>query len=155
IALVAVAALAGYAASVLTAPARVMRRAWRWVAAKAGVNALYVVDTEEGMYICPDLQLIVVAYDVGRDPVHLRCLVPDTYWSLALYSARAHCYYVCTDRDSPAATFDLHLGALGSETTGRHPREGEIRIGSPTRRGFCLIRMLKDRPTEVARACRA
>jgi len=102
----------------------------------------------------PDMVNMLGVYDASREPVRIRCKVPDwdTYWSISLFAWNTDNFYVLNDLAAKSKDLDLIVTAPGA-AYGKQGNE-EV-ITSPTARGVVVVRLVvknRDDAAEVARA---
>jgi len=88
----------------------------------------------------PDLVYSILLYDVSRQPIRFKALVPtDAYWSVAFYADNTDNYYVINDQQVQSNPVNILLLKKGSPVP-----EGEtsIIVNSPSNRGIMLVRYL-------------
>jgi uncharacterized membrane protein len=91
----------------------------------------------------PDLLYSLCRYDVSRRPLRVTAAVPDTYFSIAFYTANTDNFFVVNDQQIGAERVSLVLIREGMSHT---PVSGERVVSSPTDEGVVLFRtLIKDR----------
>lgn len=101
----------------------------------------------------PDLLYSVCAYDLSAGPLRVQADPKlDTYWSVALYSARSDNYFVLNDRKAAGKPVDLWLVSEGANATANPIPQGSEVVVSPSTKGFLLMRVLtRDYATDKDR----
>ena len=108
------------------------------------VNILYHAPpvTEESRRVVrpsPDLLYSYMEFDVSETALHITAPIPDTYWSLSIFSSDTENFFVINDRQLPAGQLTLILKGRGKVRT---PPEGTMVVEAPTDKGVVLFRML-------------
>ncbi len=99
-------------------------------------------------------------FDLSKGPLHLRASVDiddDNYLGISFHSAAGAIFHAMTDRASIKGKIDIIVGNsrqiddLEADDVEDSPPQ-EIRLTSPSSRGFVLIRALSKRPSDAERA---
>jgi uncharacterized membrane protein len=101
----------------------------------------------------PDMFNMFGVYDASREPVRIRCFVPDwdSYWSISLYAWNTENFYVLNDRKAKPG--ELVLIVVGPR--GKHDRKAnETVVAAPTARGVIVIRAVLNNPEDAAEVAR-
>jgi len=121
---------------------------------KAGITANTIVHapmvTEKARRVVrpsPDLIYSSIGYDVRETAIRVTAPIPDTYWSLSIFSSDTENFYVINDQQIDGKAIDLILYGKG----GKPADTGEaIAVESPSARGVVLLRMLIKDEEKVA-----
>jgi len=105
----------------------------------------------------PALAQAVCRYDLARGALRLRAdLPPDALTLMSFHARFGQIYYSMTDRSATRGKLDVlvltprQLEAVEADDEEELPQE--LRIVSPTREGFVLIRTLAALPGDMAEA---
>jgi uncharacterized membrane protein len=127
----------------------------------AGDGALTVLSREDSVRLMgPDGRWLVHAlcvYDLGDGPMTITAAVPNSYWSMAIYSAGGETFYSLNDRQAGIERVDLMLRqtsepVLDNEEELVLPNEEVFTVRAPDRRGVVVMRALAGEPAEYERA---
>jgi uncharacterized membrane protein len=101
----------------------------------------------------PDLLNMFGVYDASREPVRIRCFVPDwdSYWSISLYAWNTENFYVLNDRKAKAGELELIVVGPGGKHAGK---ANETVVAAPTARGVIVIRAVLNNPEDAAEVAR-
>lgn len=97
-------------------------------------------------YLGPDLRLAVCRYDVGDGPVAVTMALPDTGWTLGLYTKQGDNFYVLPAQEHRSDDITLTLVPPGERSFslltlgGRTPAASISQIEVPHLEGFIVIR---------------
>ena len=127
----------------------------------AGSSALTVLSREDSVRVMgPDGRWLVHAlcvYDLAEGPLTISAAVPNSYWSMAIYSAAGETFYSLNDRQAGVEKVDL----LIRQPTGQSPDEEEeltppsddtFTVRAPDPIGVVVMRALADETAEYDRA---
>ncbi len=87
----------------------------------------------------PDLLYSICAYNLSLDPVRIIAEVPDSYWSLSMFTDTTDNYFVVNDLQTDDNKIELILAGAGTRVN--NPEDLPI-IESPTFSGVILLRTL-------------
>lgn len=127
----------------------------------AGSGELTVLSREDSLRLMgPDGQWLVHAlcvYDLAEGPVMINATVPDSYWSMAIYSAGGETFYSLNDRQAGIERVDLMIRRPSDQA----PEEEEelvpqtddtFTVRAPDPVGVVVMRALADETAEYDRA---
>jgi len=127
----------------------------------AGNGELAVLSREDSVRLMgPDGRWLVHAlcvYDLAEGPVMIKATVPNSYWSLAIYSAGGETFYSLNDRQAGVEQVDLMIRqptdqASDEEEELTQPTDDTFTVRAPDPVGVVVIRALADEPAEYGRA---
>ena len=110
---------------------------------RTGTNVLALVDGDPLFAGSSDPSLLQAAclYDLGAGPVRLHAAIPDSYWSLEVYSAKGVSLYNLNDRQARAEAVDLVLRRRdGTADPEDAAAAGAIVVDSPSDHGLVVMR---------------
>ena len=90
----------------------------------------------------PNMLVSTCIFDVTEKPLRVETLVPDTFWSLAMYTRDRKAFFVLNESQTPVKNVTIDL--VGP-TSGRDYLKQDISvpiIESPNDQGIIVIRML-------------
>ncbi len=97
----------------------------------------------------PDLIYSAISYDVSKNSLRISVPIPDTYWSLSIFTPDTENFYVINDKQVQSNNIELIL----TGTAKKQPSiENAILIESPSNRGVAILRTLiqdEDRIDEL------
>jgi uncharacterized membrane protein len=101
----------------------------------------------------PDMLNMFGVYDASREPVRIRCFVPDwdSYWSISLYAWNTENFYVLNDRKAKPGELELIVVGPGGKHDGK---ANETVVAAPTARGVIVIRAVLNNPEDAAGVAR-
>lgn len=129
----------------------------------AGSGALTVLSREDSVRLMgPDGRWLVHAlcvYDLSEGPLMISAAVPDTYWSMAIYSAGGETFYSLNDRQADIDRVDLMIrqasaAALEEDQELALPDADTFSVRAPDPLGVVVMRALAGEPAEYERASR-
>lgn len=110
----------------------------------------------------PDLAYAVCPYDITGGDLQVRLEIPDTYWSVAVYSERGDNIYTLNDRQAGTSYLVLRLLRTGTAPeAGLAPdllTTGSVVVQTDSLRGIVMLRTLipssayRKRATEILEA---
>jgi uncharacterized membrane protein len=127
----------------------------------AGSGALTVLDREDSVRLMgPDGRWLVHAlcvYDLAEGPMVVSAAVPNSYWSMAIYSAGGETFYSLNDRQAGIDRVDLMIrqpsAPVPDEEQELAPSDDEtITVSAPDRVGVVVMRALAGEAAEYERA---
>jgi uncharacterized membrane protein len=97
----------------------------------------------------PDMLNMFGVYDASREPVRIRCFVPDwdSYWSISLYAWNTENFCVLNDRKVKPGELELIVVGPGGKHDGK---ANETVVAAPTARGVIVIRAVLNNPEDAA-----
>lgn len=97
----------------------------------------------------PDMLYMFGIYDASREPVRIRCFVPDwdSYWSISLYAWNTEGFYVLNDHKAKPGELELIVVRPGGKHDGK---ANETVVAAPTARGVIVIRAVLNNPEDAA-----
>jgi uncharacterized membrane protein len=104
------------------------------------------VATQPLPYIGPDTRLAICQFDVSDGAVAIRAALPDSGWTLSLYTASGDNFYVLPAQEGRAGDVTLTVVPPGKRSFslltlgGRTPPTSLSQIESPQATGFAVIR---------------
>lgn len=106
----------------------------------------------------PSLAEGVCIFDLSKGPLRVRASVDgEDFLAVSFHARTGRVFHAMTDRSAIKGKIDIVVGdaqqidALESEETDDAPTQ-EIRVASPSKDGFILIRSLAKRPSDRERA---
>ena len=127
----------------------------------AGSGELVVLSREDSVRLMgPDGRWLVHAlcvYDLDEGPVMINATVPDSYWSMAIYSAGGETFYSLNDRQAGIEQVDLMIRrptdqAPGEEEELTPQTDDTFTVRAPDAEGVVVMRALADETAEYGRA---
>jgi uncharacterized membrane protein len=97
-------------------------------------------------YLGPDVRLAICRYDLGDGPVAITVSLPDSGWTLGLYTVGGDNFYVLPAQEGRAADITLTLIPQGERSFslltlgGRTTQTSISQIEAPEATGFAVIR---------------
>jgi len=124
-----------------------------WKINHLGYGPLRYAGTDPVVRDNPDTVTSFAVYDVSKQALRVRCVVPETdnYWSLSLFAWNTDTIYVVNDQTAPAKVFDI---IVISDSNVYESLAGETTVVSPTDRGVLIVRMVvtdRDDQREIER----
>lgn len=126
----------------------------------AGNAGLTVLSREDSMRLMgPDGRWLVHAlcvYDLAEGPVTINAAVPNSYWSMAIYSAAGETFYSLNDRQAGIERVDLMIRqpsapATDDEEESAPPSQDTFTVRAPDPEGVVVMRALAPETAEYAR----
>ena len=122
----------------------------------AGSGTLTVLNREDSVRLMgPDGRWLVHAlcvYDLAEGPMVVSAAVPDSYWSMAIYSAGGETFYSLNDRQAGIDRVDLMIrrpsAPLPEEEELAPPDDETITVRAPDQVGVVVMRALAGEPAE-------
>ena len=123
----------------------------------AGSGTLTVLNREDSVRLMgPDGRWLVHAlcvYDLAEGPMVVSAAVPDSYWSMAIYSAAGETFYSLNDRQAGIDRVNLMIrqpsAPLPEEEQELAPPDDEtITVRAPDQVGVVVMRALAGEPAE-------
>jgi uncharacterized membrane protein len=130
----------------------------------AGNGELAVLSREDSVRLMgPDGHWLVHAlcvYDLAEGPVMIQATVPNSYWSMAIYSAGGETFYSLNDRQAGVEQVDLMIRQPGDQTSDDEEEEEELTsptgdtftVRAPDPVGVVVMRALADEAAAYDRA---
>lgn len=94
----------------------------------------------------PDLLYSACVYDVSEGPVRVSAAVPDSYFSISMFTMTTDNFFVINDQAIEGDRMDLIVVGEDDEYS---PGQGERVVQAPTERGLILFRMLVEDLTNI------
>lgn len=126
----------------------------------AGNGALTVLSREDSVRLMgPDGRWLVHAlclYDLADGPMTINAAVPNSYWSMAIYSAAGETFYSLNDRQAGVERVDLMIRqpsepVLNEEEELVLPNDDVFTVRAPDPLGLVVMRALAGEPAEYER----
>lgn len=127
----------------------------------AGNGELSVLSREDSVRLMgPDGRWLVHAlcvYDLAEGPVMINAAVPDSYWSMAIYSAGGETFYSLNDRQAGVEQVELMIRRPGDQASDEEeeltqPTDDTFTVRAPDPVGVVVMRALADESAEYDRA---
>jgi uncharacterized membrane protein len=127
----------------------------------AGNGALTVLSREDSVRLMgPDGRWLVHAlciYDLADGPLAISATVPNSYWSMAIYSAGGETFYSLNDRQAGIDRVDLMIrqpseSAPDEEQDLTPQDEDTFTVRAPDPVGIVVMRAMAGEPAEYERA---
>jgi uncharacterized membrane protein len=128
----------------------------------AGDGELAVLSREDSVRLMgPDGRWLVHAlcvYDLAKGPVRVEATVPNSYWSMAIYSAGGETFYSLNDRQAGVEQVDLMIRQPGDQAPDEEeeelapPTDDTFNVRAPHPVGVVVMRALADEAAEYDRA---
>jgi uncharacterized membrane protein len=127
----------------------------------AGSGALTVLSREDSVRLMgPDGRWLVHAlcvYDLAEGPMTINATVPNSYWSMAIYSAGGETFYSLNDRQAGIEQVDLMIRpptdqAPDEEEELTLPSDDTFAVRAPDPVGVVIMRALAGEMAEYDRA---
>ncbi|WP_156385819.1 DUF1254 domain-containing protein [Devosia sp. Root685] len=143
---------------ILTLPMLAEETTWSRVSALEANNRMLILPPVEAgqpnpLGLDPELVYGLCQVDLNDGPVYLRGMLPDAFWSLALFNEAGAVIYSTTNRDGIGQTVDL--GIFNADQTRLLAQqqidieEGLLVVEAPSDNLFVLVRL--SPPHEVMR----
>lgn len=129
----------------------------------AGGGALTVLSRDDSVRLMgPDGRWLVHAlcvYDLTEGPLAISATVPDSYWSMAIYSASGETFYSLNDRQADIDQVELMIRRASTPIFGEDQElvlpEGDVfTVRAPHPKGVVVMRALAGEPAEYEEASR-
>jgi len=91
----------------------------------------------------PDQLYSACVYDLSKGPVRFSGSIPDTYWSLSMFSHNSDNFFVVNDSQIEGQTYDYVLVKEGQRAPEGVPTNRVI--VSPSKTGIALVRIFIDK----------
>lgn len=92
----------------------------------------------------PDISYAFCRFDISGQPVRIVAKIPDSYWSISMYSERSDNFYVINNRQAGQAELRLLLARINpdSENAGEiiDVPENTILVSAPSTSGLIVFR---------------
>ena len=148
---------------VLIGPAFEMRAKIDELRQIAGSGGLTVLSREDSVRLMgPDGRWLVHAlcvYDLADGPVMIKATVPNSYWSMAIYSAGGETFYSLNDRQAGVDQVDLMIRQPSDQAPDEEEEEeltqstdDTFNVRAPDPVGVVVMRALADETAEYNRA---
>lgn len=120
---------------------------------------LTVLSREQGIQLLgPDGRWLVHAlciYDLSAGPVTVNAAVPDTYWSMSIYSAAGETFYSLNDRQAGLDQVRLVLRQASDQEANEEqeaavPGGETLTVRAPDRVGLIVMRALAGEAAQFA-----
>jgi uncharacterized membrane protein len=102
-----------HAAFVLAMPAFLLKRSMARISSEAGINAFFVLPTDEQHRLFPAYPPLSVtgacAFDVSKGPVDFSADMPAGFWTLTIYSSSGDVIYALNDTQAGTGRFTVNL----------------------------------------------
>jgi uncharacterized membrane protein len=127
----------------------------------AGNGALTVLSRDDSVRLMgPDGRWLVHAlciYDLADGPLTVNAVVPNSYWSMAIYSAGGDTFYSLNDRQAGIERVDITIRqpsgrAPEEEEELAPPRDDSFNVRAPDPVGVVVMRALAGEAAEYERA---
>ncbi len=144
---------------ILTLPLLAEETTWSRVSALEANNRLLVLDrVAQGepnpLHLDPELSYGLCQIDLGEGPTYLNGVLPDAFWSVAVYDRNGVVIYSTTNRDGIGQTVDMGIfNAAQTRLLAQQQidiAEGLLIVEAPTNELFVLVRL--SSPHEAMRA---
>lgn len=145
---------------ILTLPRLAEETAWSRVAALAETNQMVVLpDIAPGaanpLHLDPLLIYGICRLDLAEGPAYLSGLLPDAFWSVALFRPDGTIAYATTNRDGIGQTLEMGIFNTAQTRLLAQQRidiaEGLLVVESPVDEIFALVRLAPPQPAMRAR----
>jgi uncharacterized membrane protein len=102
----------------------------------------------------PDISYAVCRFDIADQPIRITAKLPDSYWSIAMYSEKSDNFYVINNRQVGQSDLTLLLARIDPDaaTAGEiiDVPEHTILVSAPSSSGLVVFRAaLPDRSSEA------
>ena len=126
----------------------------------AGSGGLKVLSREDSVRLMgPDGRWLVHAlciYDLAGGPVLINAAVPNSYWSMAIYSAGGETFYSLNDRQAGIDRVDLMIRRPSEQSEDEElltiPDDDVFTVRAPDRVGVVVMRALAEQAVDYQRA---
>lgn len=144
---------------ILTLPMLAEETTWSRIEAFEAKNHMLILPAVEAgkpnpLGLDPELVYGLCQVDLSTGPAYLRGMLPDAFWSLALFNEAGAVIYSTTNRDGIGQTVDLGIfNAAQTRLLAQQQldiEEGLLVVEAPSDRLFLLVRL--SPPHEVMRA---
>ena len=128
---------------------------------EVGSGGLKVLSREDSIRLMgPDGRWLVHAlcvYDLAQGPMTVSAAVPDTYWSMAIYSAAGETFYSLNDRQAGVDQVDIEIRqptapAPEDESDLTLPEDDTFIVRAPDQVGVVVMRALAGENAEYQRS---
>ena len=127
----------------------------------AGSGALTVLSREDSIRVMgPDGRWLVHAlciYDLSNGPVSINAAVPNSYWSMTMYSAGGETFYSLNDRQAGIERVAVMLRQPGERVPADEeaellvPDDDTLTVRAPESKGLVVMRALAGEAAEYGR----
>ena len=147
-------AVASHLAFVLFGPRFESQEIYKELVAVTGTNKLQALSPQQARRLSAtsDSNLVhaVCAFDLSRGPVKLAAKLPETYWSINIYSLKGDVIYTLNDRQADTRELFIVLTLGGDETDQPNEEEvlkpptsfNDIQVVAPAPKGLAVLRSL-------------
>jgi len=145
--------------AILTLPLLAEETTWSRVSALEANNRMLVLDrVAQGdpnpLHLDPELSYGLCQIDLGEGPAYLNGVLPDAFWSVAVYDQNGVVIYSTTNRDGIGQTVDMGIfNAAQTRLLAQQQieiAEGLLIVEAPANKLFVLVRL--SPPHEAMRA---
>ena len=145
--------------AILTLPLLAEETTWSRVSALEANNRMLVLDrVAQGdpnpLHLDPELSYGLCQIDLGEGPAYLNGVLPDAFWSVAVYDRNGVVIYSTTNRDGIGQTVDMGIfNAAQTRLLAQQQieiAEGLLIVEAPANKLFVLVRL--SPPHEAMRA---
>ena len=136
--------------AILTLPLLAEETTWSRVSALEANNRVLVLDrVTQGdpnpLHLDPELSYGLCQIDLGEGPAYLNGVLPDAFWSVAVYDQNGIVIYSTTNRDGIGQTVDMGIfNAAQTRLLAQQQidiAEGLLIVEAPTNQLFVLVRL--------------
>ena len=117
-----------------------------------GRNTLVVLEPgEAGQLLAslPEMQTAACSYDLAAGPVTLDAVIPDSYWTVSVYSRAGELLFTLDDRQAGLNRLRLVLHAPGAVGPA-NPGAEEMRVETTQAEGLVLLQARAEDPAMAA-----
>lgn len=136
--------------AILTLPLLAEETVWTRISAMEAENRMLVLpEVEAGapnpLHLDPEIVYGLCRLDLSKGPAYMRGVLPDAFWSVALYNEAGAITYSTTNRDGIGQT--LEMGIFNADQTRQLAQqqidiaEGLLIVEAPSDRIFALVRL--------------
>ena len=145
--------------AILTLPLLAEETTWSRVSALEANNRMLVLErVAQGdpnpLHLDPELNYGLCQIDLGEGPAYLNGVLPDAFWSVAVYDQNGVVIYSTTNRDGIGQTVDMGIfNAAQTRLLAQQQieiAEGLLIVEAPANKLFVLVRL--SAPHEAMRA---
>lgn len=136
--------------AILTLPLLAEETTWSRVSALEANNRVLVLDrVTQGdpnpLHLDPELSYGLCQIDLGEGPAYLNGVLPDAFWSVAVYDQNGIVIYSTTNRDGIGQTVDMGIfNAAQTRLLAQQQidiAEGLLIVEAPANQLFVLVRL--------------
>jgi len=145
--------------AILTLPLLAEETTWSRISAFKAENRMLVLDrvtqgTPNPLRLDPELSYGVCEIDLSNGPAYLSGVLPDAFWSVAVYDQNGVVIYSTTNRDGIGQTVELGIfNAAQTRLLAQQQidiADGLLIVEAPTNQLFVLVRL--SAPHEAMRS---